>query len=554
MAQSSDIFSSKVKPIMDKVFADLQSKRADELEAKSTSLPGLMVGAAGPDGGMAAMDAYTNTVRMTGEWNSKTTEDYIAMVKKELKKQNIKVDAVMEKKMVDYLIQKEIPKSSAEYILRKAAEGTIFSLPQTVNRSALEDHIHNEAERRYDSSLIEVATSSILSWASNAATTMGIGGFWGQTATDVAVEGMNHVSNKEDSYLATQKAQAQKDYKTAEKKSVTIPKWMLTQMGFDRIGNAKDADLNKALKWATSNANIYRNKVNAAIEKGERTVKGSSTKADMSITDATIRAKQYEAFVTAIKKDQTERKTLSASIVTQSSAIAEAPEETAPATENTSQSIQQEHMQADSQQTQSSQDGWNNLIGSIGLEGVGDTMNHLGFTLANLPDMLLGIFTGKTKSIGMNQSTMMPLAAIIAGTFIKNPLLKFPMMLWGGANLVNKMGQEALAEHRGTANSQGAEAKTTYKQYPHELLDKRITNPVIEGDKLILNIDNVPRIVTLTPVMLDAYNQGALPLNVIANRVLSKSDAQQTQNVEQTQHASQRYEQSQVQEQSRGIR
>ena len=116
-------------------------------------------------------------------------------------------------------------------------------------------------------------------------------------------------------------------------------------------------------------------------------------------------------------------------------------------------------MQADSQQTQSSQDGWNNLIGSIGLEGVGDTMNHLGFTLANLPDMLLGIFTGKTKSIGMNQSTMMPLAAIIAGTFIKNPLLKFPMMLWGGANLVNKMGQEALAEHRGTANSQGAEAK-----------------------------------------------------------------------------------------------
>ena len=181
-------------------------------------------------------------------------------------------------------------------------------------------------------------------------------------------------------------------------------------------------------------------------------------------------------------------------------------------------------------------------------------MNHLGFTLANLPDMLLGIFTGKTKSIGMNQSTMMPLAAIIAGTFIKNPLLKFPMMLWGGANLVNKMGQEALAEHRGTANSQGAEAKTTYKQYPHELLDKRITNPVIEGDKLILNIDNVPRIVTLTPVMLDAYNQGALPLNVIANRVLSKSDAQQTQNVEQTQHASQRYEQSQVQEQSRGIR
>lgn len=117
---------------------------------------------------------------------------------------------------------------------------------------------------------------------------------------------------------------------------------------------------------------------------------------------------------------------------------------------------------------------------------------------------------------------------------------------------MNKMGQEALAEHRGSTYDQGV--KPTYKQYPHELLDKRITSPVIEGDKLILNIDNVPRIVTLTPVMLDAYNQGALPLNVIANRVLAKSEAQQMQNVEQTQNASQRYEQSQVQEQSRGIR
>ena len=551
MAQSADIFTTKVKPIMDKVYADLQSKRADEFEEKSTSLPGLFAGAAGPDGGMSAMAAYDNTIRTTGNWNSKTTEDYIDMVKKELKKQHINVDAVMEKKMVDYLIKKEIPKSSAEYILKKAAEGTIFSLPQTVNRSALEDHIHNEAERRYDPSLFEVATSSILSWASNAATTMGLGGFWGQTAMDAAVEGTNYVSNKEDAYLAKQKAQAQTEYKTAEKRTATIPKWMLTQMGFDRIGNAKDADLTKALKWATSNASIYRKKIDAAIEKGERTVKAGGKSADMSISDATLRAKQYEAFATAIKKEQAERKTVSTDVVYQSS-IAEASEDTVTETANSSQSVQQGQEQDATQQMGNPQDGWNNLIGSIGLEGVGDTMNHLGFTLANLPDMLLGIFTGKTKSIGMNQGTMMPLAAIIAGTFIRNPLLKFPMMLWGGANLVNKMGQEALAEHRGSTYDQGV--KPTYKQYPHELLDKRITNPVIEGDKLILNIDNVPRIVTLTPVMLDAYNQGALPLNVIANRVLAKSEAQQMQNVEQTQNASQRYEQSQVQEQSRGIR
>ena len=108
-------------------------------------------------------------------------------------------------------------------------------------------------------------------------------------------------------------------YKTAEKRTATIPKWMLTQMGFDRIGNAKDADLTKALKWATSNASIYRKKIDAAIEKGERTVKAGGKSADMSISDATLRAKQYEAFATAIKKEQAERKTVSTDVVYQRS-------------------------------------------------------------------------------------------------------------------------------------------------------------------------------------------------------------------------------------------
>ena len=41
--------------------------------------------------------------------------------------------------------------------------------------------------------------------------------------------------------------------------------------------------------------------------------------------------------------------------------------------------------------------GWDNLIGSMGMGGMGDTMQHLGITLSMLPDMLVGVFTGKTK-------------------------------------------------------------------------------------------------------------------------------------------------------------
>lgn len=185
----------------------------------------------------------------------------------------------------------------------------------------------------------------------------------------------------------------------------------------------------------------------------------------------------------------------------------------------------------------------------MGLAGIGDTTNHLGFTLAMLPDMLLGIFTGKTKSIGLNSGTLMPLAALISGTFIRNPLLKIPMMLWGGANLVNKVGQEALAEQR----QEHPETKTRYKVYADEALNERIKNPHVEGNVLIVDIDNTPRIVTLPDSVADAYQSGAIPLNTLANRILAKTD-QMAVSQHQQQSASEKFEQSQEREQTRGIR
>ena len=140
---------------MNKVRADLNSKIADEIEAHDRSLPGLLVGAAGPDGGMSAMAAYRDTLKVTGKWSSKTTEDYIEMVKKELKKQHINVDATMEKKMIDKMIKDVVPKSSAEYIIKKAAQSSIFYLPQEVHKSPLDHHIEAEAEKRYKPSTLE---------------------------------------------------------------------------------------------------------------------------------------------------------------------------------------------------------------------------------------------------------------------------------------------------------------------------------------------------------------------------------------------------------------
>ena len=148
VANNDKLFYDKVIPIMDKVRVDLQSKMADELEKHTTSFPGLLVGAAGPDGGAAAMDAYRDTIKVTGKWNSKTTEDYIEMVKKELKRQHITIDASMEKKMIDKMVKDVVPKSSAEYIIRKATQSSIFYISQEVSKSPMDKHITAEAEKR----------------------------------------------------------------------------------------------------------------------------------------------------------------------------------------------------------------------------------------------------------------------------------------------------------------------------------------------------------------------------------------------------------------------
>ena len=262
----------------------------------------------------------------------------------------------------------------------------------------------------------------------------------------------------------------------------------------------------------------------------------------MSVSDATFRAMQYEAFSKAVKQEQTDRKNGKDAV--HYSNISEAVEHAMTTHSNTStpeQSVQP---------VSCDYGGWNNLMQSMGLNGMGDTMNNLGFTLAMLPDMLLGVFTGKTKSIGLNQQTMMPLAALICGSFIKNPLLKLPMMLYGGASLFNSMGQEALSGYR---KEHHAVTTGHYKRYADEELDKRIANPQIEGSVLLMDIDNVPRIVTLPQSVIEAYHEGALTVNTIANRILAHTD-QMTTEQQRSHTSSERYEQSLEREHSRGIR
>jgi hypothetical protein len=114
----------------------------------------------------------------------------------------------------------------------------------------------------------------------------------------------------------------------------------------------------------------------------------------------------------------------------------------------------------------------------------------------------------------------------------------------GGAKLLYTTGHEALRES-------GIGSSIHYKKYEDETLDKRLSSPKLQGNNLVFSVDGVPTVAAVSDMVVDAYNQGALPLNTLANRVLAKYDEQQ-------QHLSASYsnniKEEEVEEQSRGLK
>ena len=80
-------FDSRVVQVMDRVREQLRSKQAEELRRYMRSPAYMLAGGVGPDGGMGSQAMALDSLNVTGEWNSKTVEDYVSMVKDELRKE-----------------------------------------------------------------------------------------------------------------------------------------------------------------------------------------------------------------------------------------------------------------------------------------------------------------------------------------------------------------------------------------------------------------------------------------------------------------------------------
>jgi len=438
---SNDIFNKKVIPIMDKVMKDLRHKQLEEIGRHTSSLSYIMAGAAGPDGGMAAQAASLDSLRYTGKWNSKHTEDYILLVKEELRKQKITVTPDMEKRMIDKMIKDEIPRSSIEYILKKAASNTIFYLPQAMNKSPLENHISEQAEKKYNPSRLEKGTGYALGAAADYLTMGGIGGSWSGAARFVGID-------------------------------------LAANAVLDKSGRSKKDDIPLIIDPK------YREQYKA--EQAKKTDK----------------AKCYEHPKQPVSEP-----------VTQKDASVKGSENN-----NPTEPEEGQH-QTTTQSSQNNTDGWSGLLNSFGLKGMSDVSHNLGYILAMMPELLVGMLTGKTRM--KVKDNLIPIASIVAGLFVRNPLLKMVLISMGGANLINKGGHEILEDRKETS---AGVTKTNYMQYSDQPLNPRIQDPELRGNCLIATIDKVPCTITLSPIIVDACNQGALPLNTLANAILKKND------------------------------
>ena len=451
-------FTTKVEPIMDRVMQDLRSRQAEETRRFMRSPAYILSGISGPDGGMASQAIALDSLRVTGEWNSKTAEDYVEMVKAELRKEGITVTPQIEEMMIEKMARDQVPQSSIDYILRKAAGNSIFGLPEEARKTPLQREIEERAEEMYNPTKVEKGIGWGLGAAADFAT---MGGLGGGVVSGLKFVGADLAIN---AVIDTVDASQRKD----------VPKVIAP-------GHEEE--------WLAMNG-------------------GKQEETEPVQKEPAIQEQP------PVEQMEPEPQAVPASEETAKKEVAQAPVQETKETAPEQQAIPEK----------SNTGGWQGLLTGLGLNGIGDIGRNAGYILAMLPDILLGMFTGKTQSLGIKDN-LVPIASIMAGLFVKNPLLKMTLIGLGGANLINKAGHEQLAKRDGV--SAESVSQNRYLQYEDQKMNPRIRDAQIQGNTLIASIDGIPVTVTLPDKVMEAHAVGALPLGTLANAVLEKCDRMQ---------------------------
>lgn len=556
---SDDYFRYHLASVMDETRDYLARKQGEEMKEYSTSLGGvlsMMASSAQP-----LNDPY-QLLKVTGEWNSKTTEDYVEMCKekiaasediqhdlaymagqwrdavvKEIGRERYDelseqlggdlayayMDYRLEQQMIDKLVKDRMPKSSADYIIRKAAESSLFGLPQMLSRSPLAEEIEKRGEAAYRPSKVEQGAGWLLG-ASADTVMLGGAGSWAAFARFIGVDAavsatMAHLEPEDPKSISVEQCISQGVFGSEHNVFEDFRREAATMTADkDSFTATANEQLKKQIPVCNFNFTDWMKKQQPfPFLKGLQDKLKQERPERYKDVPLVVAPGQEEAYLKSLEeKKQTD---------------AEEPEQVHQETvqpEKEPEAMQETgvHPVKDLSETPASNGntgGWEDLLGTLGLSGMGDIAGNLGYVMAMLPDILLGVFTGKTQSLNIKDN-LLPIASIVAGMFVRNPLLKMLLIGLGGANLLNKAGHEVLRERSegemNTANRSAAQ----YRHYPDEPLNPRITNPVLQGNMLVATIDRVPCTIQLSQTVTDAYRAGALPLNTLANAVLARSE------------------------------
>lgn len=543
---------SNIAGIMDDVRSDLTRKQGEERAEWNLSLGGILSAMADASHCAPGIDTSSQILKATGEWNSKTTEDYLVMCKEAVVKDkelyhdivdltiewrkamvesigrerydraskqigcdlaSAYVDYRLQQTMIDRLIDKETPKSTAEYIIRKAAGESLFGLPYTLNRSPLEAQIAAEAEAKYKANGWEWGGAKAASFAIDTVATMGCGS-WANLAKLAGVEvvfaGVEAYvdSKKKDNTITIEQCISQGIFGSGENENVFDS--IKTKAGWLDAANSEGvARINSNLKRPVGTFSL-----GGFISRGAKTLF-----APLASLAGNVK-KTVEQVAQNSNGEQSQQGNNVSS--TRSSEAELAARSSNPTSEqsmedNTRKEAEKPDDDKIRQEQEANQEGWGSLMSDLGFTGLGDIGHNLGYVIAMMPDIIVGMLTGKTQSLHLRDN-LIPMASVVAGLFVKNPILKMVLIGMGGLNLVNKAGHESLERHN---NPDGPR----FKRYEDQELNPRITGPVINGNCLVANIDRTPCSVMLPDNVVAAYQSGALPLNTLANAVLARHDA-----------------------------
>lgn len=543
-------FRAQVLPVMKQVKTDLSFRQQEETSRYMDSASARLMEMNNTPG---IENIRMDTVlHHTGEWNSKTAEDYLEMCREQLqhsehlekdlsllasmwrrqvidligreqydaKSQALGRDLAdayvcyrMDSQMVRYLVEEKTPKHSMDYIMSKGmGESLLGLLSCGTGHSPMENYILEEAEKAYAPTALERGAGKALGFGTDVMTTFGFGS-WASVgrmaACEVLMEGARSLSEKS----------------STEEREVSVEEYISTG-----VFGAKDNVLGR---WQKEGPRMSADGSRTAQELNEA-MDGRLQLLSPEFLERWALVPDYHAmgekkpeepeisipFLPGYDPNHPER--YAAMEKAASASVREDQEE--------QQQIEQmEYKNGDivldeevASLPQQQADGWGGMLSSLGLGDLGTVGRNMGYVISMLPDVMVGLFTGRTRSLDLKDN-MLPLASVLVGLFVRNPLLKTLLIGMGGLNLLNKAGHEVV-EGKRMADGVIRPGVREFRHYEDQELDPRMKDPEIKGNALFAVVDGVPSTIHLPPQTVAAWQAGALPINTLANAVLAKSD------------------------------